>query len=184
MRRSRKRRRTVSAYREGDKIVVLIPARFTRAEEAEWVATMVARLEKSEKRRRPSDDELRAPGRRAQRRSYLDGLARAAARCAGSTTRTAAGAVHARATASIRLSTRLQGMPAWVIDYVLVHELAHLLEAGHTPAFWAWVDRYPQGRARQGLPRGCRGRLASSASRPTRRTAPTRAPLRWPDDDA
>ena len=33
---------------------------------------------------------------------------------------------------SIRLSARLQGMPSWVIDYVLVHELAHLLEAGHT----------------------------------------------------
>ena len=55
VRRSRKRRRTVAAYREDDKVVVLVPARFTRAEEREWVATMVARLEKSEKRRRPSE---------------------------------------------------------------------------------------------------------------------------------
>ena len=45
---------------------------------------------------------------------------------------------------SIRLSERLQGMPPWVIDYVLVHELAHLLEPGHDAKFWAWVDRYPQ----------------------------------------
>ena len=39
---------------------------------------------------------------------------------------------------SIRLSARLQGMPTWVLDYVLLHELAHLLEPGHGPAFWAW----------------------------------------------
>src|SRR3954449_7682195 len=55
VRRSRRRRRTVAAYREDDKEVVLVPARFTRAEEREWVATMLARLERSERRRRPSD---------------------------------------------------------------------------------------------------------------------------------
>jgi hypothetical protein len=51
---------------------------------------------------------------------------------------------------SVRLSARLQGMPAWVIDYVLVHELAHLLESGHDAAFWAWVDRYPQAERAKG----------------------------------
>ena len=44
VRRSPRRRRTVSAYREGDRIVVLIPASLTRAQEAEWVETMVARV--------------------------------------------------------------------------------------------------------------------------------------------
>ena len=58
VRRSRKRRRTVAAYREDDKVVVMMPARFTRAEEKEWVETMLARLEKSERRRRPSDAAL------------------------------------------------------------------------------------------------------------------------------
>jgi hypothetical protein len=48
VRRSKRRRRTVSAYREGDRIVVLIPASLSRAQEAEWVETMVARLEKAE----------------------------------------------------------------------------------------------------------------------------------------
>ena len=37
VRRSRRRRRTVAAYREDGKVVVLVPARFTRAEEREWV---------------------------------------------------------------------------------------------------------------------------------------------------
>jgi hypothetical protein len=44
---------------------------------------------------------------------------------------------------TIRISDRLQGMPRWVLDYVLMHELAHLLRPGHDPSFWALVDRYP-----------------------------------------
>jgi predicted metal-dependent hydrolase len=55
---------------------------------------------------------------------------------------------------SIRLSRRLQGMPSWVIDYVLVHELAHLLEPGHTTTFWAWVDRYPKAERAKGFLEG------------------------------
>ena len=44
VRRSNRRRRTVSAYRDGDKTVVLIPAQMTRAEEQQWVDKMLARL--------------------------------------------------------------------------------------------------------------------------------------------
>ena len=45
---------------------------------------------------------------------------------------------------TIRVSERLRDAPGWVVDYVLVHELAHLLEPGHDAAFWAWVRRYPR----------------------------------------
>ena len=51
---------------------------------------------------------------------------------------------------TIRLSARLQGMPQWVIDYVLIHELAHLLEPGHDAKFWSWVDRYPKAERAKG----------------------------------
>lgn len=47
------------------------------------------------------------------------------------------------ATATIRISDRLATMPLWVLDYVLVHELAHLIEANHSSAFWNLVSRYP-----------------------------------------
>jgi predicted metal-dependent hydrolase len=152
VRRSRKRRRTVAAYREDDKVVVLVPARFTRAEEKEWVATMLARLERSEQRRRPSDAglELRAEELSAK---YLDGLAEPVQVrwVANQNSRWGSCTPTDR---SIRLSTRLQGMPVWVIDYVLVHELAHLLESGHTPAFWQWVDRYPKAERAKGFLEG------------------------------
>lgn len=45
---------------------------------------------------------------------------------------------------TIRLSHRIGSMPAFVRDYVLMHELAHLLEANHGPRFWQLVNQYPR----------------------------------------
>jgi hypothetical protein len=44
---------------------------------------------------------------------------------------------------TIRLSHRLSSMPAFVRDYVIIHELAHLEESNHGPRFWKLVNRYP-----------------------------------------
>ena len=55
---------------------------------------------------------------------------------------------------TVRLSTRLQGMPAWVVDYVLVHELAHLLESGHNERFWSLVERFPRTERARGFLEG------------------------------
>jgi hypothetical protein len=148
VRRSRRRRRTVAAFREEGRVVVMIPARMTQAEEREWVAKMLARLERSEKRRRPSDAGLMRRARTLNER-YLDGLARPETVRWVDNQNTRWGSCTP-ADKAIRLSRRLEGMPAWVIDYVLVHELAHLLEVGHTPEFWAWVDRYPRSERARG----------------------------------
>ncbi|GAA1342054.1 M48 family metallopeptidase [Arthrobacter roseus] len=45
---------------------------------------------------------------------------------------------------TIRLSDQLKGMPSWVIDYVLLHELAHLLVPSHGKHFWDLLSVYPQ----------------------------------------
>src|SRR3954471_4500189 len=166
VRRSRRRRRTVAAYREDGKVVVLMPARFTRAEEREWVATMLARLEKSERRRRPSDAAL---GRRAAELSakHLDVRAQplVVRWVPNQNSRWGSCTPSDR---SIRLSTRLRGMPAWVIDYVLVHELAHLIEIGHTAKFWEMVDRYPKAERAKGFLEGiaAASELGIEAERP------------------
>ena len=55
---------------------------------------------------------------------------------------------------SIRLSERLQGMPGWVVDYVLVHELAHLVEPSHDARFWSLVDGYPRAERAKGYLEG------------------------------
>ncbi|MCL5292079.1 MAG: M48 family metallopeptidase [Actinobacteria bacterium] len=46
-------------------------------------------------------------------------------------------------TRSIRISQRAAELPQWVVDYVLIHELAHLIEANHSKRFRALVNKYP-----------------------------------------
>lgn len=148
VRRSKRRRRTVSAYRDGERIVVLIPASLSRKEEAEWVETMVARIHKAERKARLSDDDLLDRAVRLNDQ-YLGGLAtpETVRWVTNQNTRWGSCTPGDR---SIRLSERLQSMPPWVVDYVLVHELAHLLEPGHDAKFWAWVDHYPQAEKAKG----------------------------------
>ncbi len=152
VRRSRRRKSTVSAYRDGERTIVAIPARFTRAQEREWVQRMLDRLADSERRRRPSDAELE---RRALELSdkYLDGRARpTSVRWAGNQDRRWGSCTLIDGT--IRISTRVRGMPSWVLDYVLLHELAHLLHAGHGPGFWKLLDAYPRTERARGFLEG------------------------------
>ena len=55
---------------------------------------------------------------------------------------------------TIRLSDRLRGMPEFVVDYVLVHELAHLIEPSHDDRFWALVHAYPRAERALGFLEG------------------------------
>lgn len=149
VRRSRRRTRTVQAFKEEGRVVVMVPARFSRAEEREWVDKMLAKLDRAERRRKPSDAAL---ARRAARLSadHLGGLARPhSVRWVGNMRSRWGSCTPSDGT--IRLSDRLQEMPSWVLDYVLVHELAHLLEPHHNAEFWAWVDNYPQAERAKGF---------------------------------
>ncbi|MGK5626907.1 M48 metallopeptidase family protein [Streptomyces sp. URMC 123] len=152
VRRSARRRRTVSAYREGDRTVVLIPARMTEAEERRWVTVMLDKLAAQESRRVLGDSQLVA---RAERLSaqYLGGRARPASVRWVTNQNTRWGSCTP-AEGSIRLSHRLQGMPDYVIDYVLLHELAHLLVPGHGAAFWRLLETYPRTERARGYLEG------------------------------
>jgi hypothetical protein len=142
----------VSAYRDGERIVVLIPARMSRAEERRWVALMLERLRSQDARRRPGDAQLLTRAQELSRR-YLDGAARPRSVRWVSNQGSRWGSCTP-ADAAIRLSTRLRGMPPWVVDYVLVHELAHLLEPGHTSRFWALVSAFPRAERARGYLEG------------------------------
>ncbi|WP_112266273.1 M48 family metallopeptidase [Lentzea terrae] len=146
VRRSPRRRRMVSAYREGDTVVVLLPARMTKGEEKHWVAEMLSRLQRSETRRkspaRTSDEALMARCAELSVR-YLDALADPVSVRWVPPMRTR-WASCTPTEGTIRVSERLRDVPPWVLDYVLVHELAHLLVPGHGKDFWEWVHRYPK----------------------------------------
>ncbi len=147
VRRSARRSRTVSAYRDGNRIVVLVPARLPAADTERVVSDMVATVIRREHRDRTrgprrGDDELtRRCAELAAR--YLPG-ARLPVSVRWVTSMRHRWASCTPLDASIRVSARLREVPAWVLDYVLVHELVHLEVPGHGPDFWALVARYPR----------------------------------------
>lgn len=152
VRRSTRRRRTVSAYRSGDRVVVLLPARLDRAEEQRWVDTMVTRLARREARIRPGDRDLEQRARDLSAR-HLGGAA-VPASVRWTDRQNSRWGSCTPSDRTIRVSSRLRGVPAWVLDYVLVHELAHLLEASHDARFWALVDGCPRSERAQGFLEG------------------------------
>ena len=142
VRRSRRRRRTVSAYREGGRTVVLIPASFSAAEEERWVERMLVRLDAGDRRRDATDETLSARAAHLSRR-YLGGHARpTSVRWVSTMGRRWGSCTPAEGT--IRVSDRLRDVPEYVLDYVLLHELAHLLVAGHGKSFWRLLASYPR----------------------------------------
>jgi predicted metal-dependent hydrolase len=149
VRRSARRRRTVQAYRSGGKTIVLVPAALSAEEEDRWVEMMVARLDKGARRRRPGDEELQERARDLSQR-FFDGVADPVSVTWSDRQQRRWGSCTP-AEGTIRLSRRLAGMPAWVLDYVLVHELAHLLVPDHSPRFWEHVERYPLAERAKGF---------------------------------
>ncbi|MEV6844231.1 M48 family metallopeptidase [Actinoplanes sp. NPDC051411] len=155
VRRSQRRRRTVSAYRDGERVVVLIPDRFSRAEETEWVERMLARLAAREERDRRTDEELLARARRLTTRYLPDHAARIIPNSVRwVTNQNGRWGSCTPDDGTIRISHRIQEMPDWVIDYVLLHELAHLVVPSHNARFWDLVGRYPKSERARGYLEG------------------------------
>lgn len=158
VRRSARRKRTVTAYRDADTIVVLIPQRMTKADERVFVDDMVAKVLARESRTgAPRGDE--ALGRRAVELSeqYLApqvGYAPRPVSVSWVRNQNHRWGSCTPSSGSIRLSHRMQPMPAWVVDYVLLHELAHLVEAAHSRRFWQLVNVYPDADKAQGYLEG------------------------------
>lgn len=135
--RSAKRRKTISAHQVTDDLLrVSIPASLTKAEEQHWVDEMLKRFE-----RRALADRVDLETRAAELALEHGFPLPSSVRWVDNQ--------HSRwgsctpADGTIRLSSRMIGFPRWVIDSVLVHELAHLVEPGHGIRFQALVARYP-----------------------------------------
>ena len=155
VRRSQRRRRTVSAYRDGERVVVLIPDQFSRAEETEWVDRMLARLAAREQRVRRGDADLAVRAQRLIERYFADHSRQvklASVRWVENQNGRWGSCTPSDGT--IRISHRIQDMPDWVVDYVLLHELAHLVVPSHNARFWALVARYPKAERARGYLEG------------------------------
>lgn len=140
LRRSERRRKSVTARWDGPRIIIMVPAGMSAAEEDEWVRRMVHRLADRSRAGVHSDDELMARAAELRRRCVPEAPEPVSVRWVTNQ--------HARwgsctpADRTIRLSDRLRAMPDWVIDAVLVHELVHLVHPHHDGVFRSVEHRY------------------------------------------
>jgi predicted metal-dependent hydrolase len=110
------------------------------AERERWAEEMRRRLERRMERARPSDQRLAERARLLNERLFGGRLRWTSIGFAemshlwGSCTFTMG---------AIRIATRAASLPEWVIDYLVVHELAHLEHSDHGPAFHELENRYP-----------------------------------------
>ncbi|HEY5153904.1 MAG TPA: M48 family metallopeptidase [Acidimicrobiales bacterium] len=141
--RSARRRKTVQAVMDDGVIRVHVPATMATAEVDRYVADLVPRLE-----RRFRSDHIDL-SLRATALSRRFGLPAAASVAWADNQRQRWGSCTVD-TGEIRVTRRLADYPPWVLDYVLVHELAHLAVADHSAAFQVLVDQYPRAERARG----------------------------------
>ena len=139
--RSERRRSTVTLREKDGYYEVLAPARWADEKLQPIITRLVRRLEK--RRTRNALDET-ALLRRAEslNEHYFEGRLRWSSIVWVSNQGQRWGSCTPLE-GTIRLSHRLASYPSWVLDYVIVHELAHLVVAAHNRRFWSLVARYP-----------------------------------------
>jgi predicted metal-dependent hydrolase len=116
---------------------------------------MLARLAAREERVRSTDDELLARARRLTARYLPDHVHQVMpASVRWVTNQNGRWGSCTPDDGTIRISHRIQEMPDWVVDYVLLHELAHLVVPSHNARFWDLVARYPRAERARGYLEG------------------------------
>ena len=138
--RSKRRKRNISAYRQGGKIIISIPARLTKAEEREVVPEMIAKIRAKEVVAPESElmelaDELLS--------KYAPEITLRPASVSWRSMNERWGSCTS-VDRTIRLATKLQRAPKYVIEFVLYHEAIHLQHFDHGDEFYQFLNRYPR----------------------------------------
>jgi predicted metal-dependent hydrolase len=138
--RSARRRKTIQARRRAGGIEILAPAYLSETELKPHIDKLLSRIKQREARSTLDDRDLERRARRFNRTYFQGKLHWRSIRWVDNQHQRHGSCCSTHGT--IRISARLARMPRFVQDYVLVHELAHLLEPNHGARFWALVNRF------------------------------------------
>ncbi len=140
--RSPQRAKTVSARAVDGVFVVQAPAHMSDADLQPVVDKLLARWQRRQAKSELDDAALERRARELNREYFGGKLQWQSVRWVSNQNSRHGSCTPSQGT--IRISHRLAAMPAFVRDYVLVHELAHLLEPNHGPRFWRLVNQFPR----------------------------------------
>ena len=141
VRKSTRRRRTVEARREGGITVVTVPERMSNAEAFKHAIALHQKITSKRSKQQRSDADLMTLAKRLRRVYLPEAPDPLSVRWVSNQNHRWGSCTPSEG--SIRLSDRLQHMPAYVIESVLIHELSHLLVANHGPEFDRLLRRFP-----------------------------------------
>jgi hypothetical protein len=140
--RSKKRRKTVQAREIGGGLEILAPAHMSDEQLDPIIKDFEARFARHKKLGKLEDRSLKSRANMLNRQ-YFGGLLRwESIRWVTNQNRRHGSCNSDRET--IRISHRIAEMPQFVQDYVIVHELAHVIEPNHSQRFWDLVYQYPR----------------------------------------
>lgn len=140
--RSRRRKKTIQTkYGEG-KLWIYLPAGMPPNEEQKWVNRMMERNERwKRKQSLTKNDQWLTQRAQKLNKQYFDGALSFSIKFVENQQSRFGSCTSVDRT--IRISDRVKTMPPWVQDYVIMHELAHLIYADHSKKFWEMVNHYP-----------------------------------------
>jgi predicted metal-dependent hydrolase len=140
--RSKRRRKTVQARVVGNVLEVRAPATMSDRELEPFIQQFQRRAERRRARATLDDGALQARAVLLNQRYFSGRLRWTTLRWVTNQTKRFGSCTPSQG--AIRISHRIAAMPRFVQDYVILHELAHLLEPGHGSRFWALLDRFPR----------------------------------------
>lgn len=138
--RSTRRKKNISAYRAGGRIVVSIPARMSRADERALVPEMVAKIRAQEAAITMSESAL-ADRIDELLREFAPEITIRPSDVSWRAMRERWGSCTS-VDRTIRISDRLKGAPAHALDFVLFHEAIHLEISDHGEGFTSILARF------------------------------------------
>ena len=144
--RSQRRKKSSAARVVNGIIEVRIPAWMSTEQETEAVATLTARIEKKHAIAETGVDLMA----RARTLAHVYKLP-VPRKISWVTNQNTLWGSCSFDDGFVRLSSRLLTAPDWVLDYVILHEITHLVESDHGPEFQRLMERYPKAERAEGF---------------------------------
>ncbi len=161
--RSKKRKKTISAQVVSGEIVVRVPAHLTTAQEKDAVTKLVNHIEKTRLRADLNSDSKLEKRAEFLNRRYFGGKLDIVSIRYVTNQRFRHGSCTAT-DGTIRISHKIAKMPPWVRDYVIIHELAHMVQPNHSKTFWKLVNQYEYAERARAYLLGYEAKMKESAT--------------------
>ncbi len=139
--RSHNRKKTIQAKKVGDTLIIYLPAGMQGEEERKLIEKMKDRIERKKQKKQLNKDDFLIKRFNIFNNDYFQGkLIVNSIEFVTNQERVNGSCTPNKGT--IRISHKLLDMPRWVLDYVIIHEMTHLLYPDHSKQFWKKVGEY------------------------------------------